>query len=81
MSYGAQGLKGCDDDDDDDDDNDDYGLFFFRQPNIANSKQTEIHVYTVYIFFLNLPHALCGLLGPPSWAWQELNRLLKFGRP
>ena len=65
MSYGAQGLKGCDDDDDDDD-NDDYGLFFFRRPNIANSKQTEIHVY---IFFLNPPHALCGHRGPPSWAW------------
>jgi len=23
----------------------------------------------------------CGLRGPPSWAWQECNRLLRLGRP
>ena len=27
------------------------------------------------------PHVLCGLRGPPSWAWQECNRLLRLGRP
>ena len=27
------------------------------------------------------PHALCGLRGPPSWAWQECNRLLRLGSP
>ena len=27
------------------------------------------------------PYALCGLRGPPSWAWQECNRLLRLGRP
>ena len=26
------------------------------------------------------PHVLCGLRGPPSWAWQECNRLLRLGR-
>ena len=23
----------------------------------------------------------CALRGPPSWAWQQCNRLLKLGRP
>ena len=27
------------------------------------------------------PHVLCGLCGPPCWAWQECNRLLRLGRP
>ena len=27
------------------------------------------------------PHVLCGLRGPPSWAWQECNRRLSLGRP
>ena len=27
------------------------------------------------------PHVLCGLRGPPSWARQECNRLLRLGRP
>ena len=27
------------------------------------------------------PHVLCGLRGPPSWAWQACNRLLRLGRP
>ena len=27
------------------------------------------------------PHVLCGLRGPPSWTWQECNRLLRLGRP
>ena len=27
------------------------------------------------------PHVLCGLRGPPSWAWQQCNRLLRLGRP
>ena len=27
------------------------------------------------------PLVLCGLRGPPSWAWQECNRLRRLGRP
>ena len=27
------------------------------------------------------PHDLYGLRGPPCWAWQEWNRLLRLGRP
>ena len=27
------------------------------------------------------PHVLCGLRGPPYWAWQECNRLLRSARP
>ena len=27
------------------------------------------------------PHVFCGLPGPPTWAWQECNRLLRLGRP
>ena len=34
------------------------------------------------IFFPPMPsHVLCGLRGPPSWAWQECNRLVTLGRP
>jgi len=34
------------------------------------------------IFFLsNATTCPCGLRGPPSWAWQECNRLLIMGRP
>ena len=32
-------------------------------------------------FFPMPPHVLCGLRDPPSWAWQECNRLLRLGRP
>ena len=33
-------------------------------------------------FFPQCPHmSICGLRGPPSCAWQECNRLLRFGRP
>jgi hypothetical protein len=28
----------------------------------------------------NVTTCLCGLRGPPSWAWQEYNRLLSLGR-
>ena len=27
------------------------------------------------------PHVLCGLRGPPSWAWLECSRLLRLGGP
>ena len=27
------------------------------------------------------PHVLCGLRGPPSWAWQQCNKLLSLGGP
>ena len=34
------------------------------------------------VFFSPMPpHVLCGLRGPPSWARQECNRLLRLGRP
>ena len=32
-------------------------------------------------FFPMPPHVLYGLRSPPSWAWQECNRLLRLGRP
>ena len=35
----------------------------------------------IYIYFFSPPHVLCGLRGPPSWAWQKCNLLLKLGRP
>ena len=73
MSYGAQGFKGCDDNDDyDDDDNDDdcvnctvnnQMVFFFRRPNIANSKRTKL---SIYLFFPNA--TIC-----PLWIqWPSL---------
>jgi hypothetical protein len=33
------------------------------------------------IFFQCHHMSFCGLLSPPSWAWQECNRLLRLGRP
>ena len=32
-------------------------------------------------FWSNATTCPCGLHGPPSWAWQECNRLLRLGRP
>ena len=33
-------------------------------------------------FFFQCHHiSFCGLRGPPSWSWQECNRLLRLGRP
>ena len=44
------------------------------------------HILYIYIYIYLFPppvppHILCGLRGPPSWAWQERNRLLRLGRP
>ena len=39
-----------------------------------------IYIY-IYISPPMPPHVLCGLRGPPSWTWQECNRLLSLGRP
>ena len=36
---------------------------------------------TILFFCPMPPHVVCGLRGPPSWAWQECNRLLRLGRP
>ena len=62
----------------------------------ANLSRTHLKVVNMFhghrtciknkpgIFFLFPPippHVLCGLRGPPSWAWQECNRLLRLGRP
>ena len=60
---------------------------------IRRHKQTRTATNTIYwhlpvpglhgrIFFCPLPpHVLCGHRGPPSWSWQEWNRLLRLGRP
>ena len=35
-----------------------------------------------WFFLSNAPITCpCGLRGPPSWAWQQCNRLLRLGRP
>ena len=34
-----------------------------------------------FFFWSNATTCPCGLHGPPSWAWQECNRLLSLGRP
>ena len=42
---------------------------------------THIHIY-IYIYFFQCHHmSFCGLRGPPSWAWQKCNRLLRLGCP
>ena len=33
------------------------------------------------LFFNAATCPFCGLRGPPSWAWQKFNRLLRLGRP
>ena len=45
----------------------------------------------IYSYFSSIAHHIyifspnatcpCGLRGPPSWVWQECNRLLRLGRP
>jgi len=39
--------------------------------------------FVVHNIFLSQCHLMsfCGLRGPPSWAWQKRNRLLRLGRP
>ena len=34
-----------------------------------------------FSFWSNPTTCPCGLRGPPSWAWQQCNRLLRVGRP
>ena len=35
----------------------------------------------IFFFLSNANTCPCGLRGPPSWAWQQCNRLLRLGRP
>ena len=63
----------------------------FKALPIVNSARSKIslkkalqlgRLMQLEFFFLPMPpHVLCGLRGPPSWAWQECNRLLRLGRP
>ena len=39
-----------------------------------------INIY-IYIYLSSATTCPCGLRGPPSWAWQQCNRLLRLGRP
>ena len=44
----------------------------------------KFYVYLIYIYIYIPPNATtcpCGLRGPPSWAWQECNRLLRVLHP
>ena len=43
--------------------------------------QILILLYSIDFFWSNATTCPCGLRGPPSWAWQECNRLLRLGRP
>jgi len=36
-------------------------------------------LFFYFLFFPVLPHVLCGLRDPPSLAWQDCNRLLRWG--
>jgi hypothetical protein len=47
-----------------------------------NNGYGENHRVDKNIFFYNATTCpFSGLRGPPSWAWQECNRLLRVGRP
>jgi len=49
----------------------------------GGSAMLRISKYTrfMYFFLSSATTCLCGLRGPPCWAWQECNRLLRLGRP
>ena len=47
---------------------------------LTENNPNYIYIY-ICIYFPNATHALRGFRGPPSWAWQECNRLLRLGRP
>ena len=36
--------------------------------------------WVVFFFWSNATTCPCALRGPPSWAWQQYNRLLRLGR-
>ena len=49
---------------------------------VAGFSDTSGLYNTTQFFFLQCHHvSFCGLRGPPSWAWQKCNRLLRLGRP
>ena len=39
-----------------------------------------LEIFFFFFFSPMPPHVVCGLRGPPSWAWQECNLLLSLGR-
>ena len=44
--------------------------------------QVDCLCISLSLFYFPVPpHVLCGLRGPPSWAWQECKRFLTLGRP
>ena len=38
-------------------------------------------VINMFVCLSNATTCPCGLRCPPSWAWQQCNRLLRLGRP
>jgi len=60
---------------------------FYVKPNtdsytVGTKRNYKPTCYFIAFFFLsNATTCPCGLRGPPSWAWQQCNRLLRLGRP
>ena len=49
--------------------------------NVRDWKTSEMRSKYMAFFLSNAPTCPCGVRGPPSWAWQQCNRLLRLGRP
>jgi hypothetical protein len=46
----------------------------------TRSKHVVLTNIPLFLFFKCHHLSFCGLRGPPSWAWQKSNRLLRLGR-
>jgi len=55
-------------------------LYFCNGVCYNTDTRNSLHI-VLWFLLSNATTYLCGLLGPPSWAWQECNLLLRLGRP
>ena len=54
----------------------------WRSPATASIRVMYLWKHAILkVFLSNATTCPCGLRGPPFWAWQECNRLLRLGRP
>ena len=52
------------------------------QDGLYSTVGCKLYIFCQRFFFPQCHHmSFSGLRGPPSWAWQECNRLLRVGRP
>ena len=56
-------------------------LSYIKCSNVSLAYDCIVKTCKCFFFLPVPPHVLCGLRGPPSWAWQKCNGLLRLGRP